>query len=36
MKAHALAIPEVILLEPTVFTDARGYFFECFHEKNFP
>jgi len=31
MKAMALAIPEVILLEPRVFTDERGSFFESFN-----
>ena len=35
MKATQLAIPEVILFEPTVFTDDRGFFFESFKESNF-
>jgi len=35
MKATPLAIPEVILFEPTVFTDERGFFFESFNHKKF-
>lgn len=35
MKATPLAIPEVILLEPNVFGDDRGYFFESFNQKQF-
>ena len=35
MKATSLAIPEVILFEPTVFTDERGFFFESFNHKKF-
>lgn len=35
MKATQLAIPEVILFEPTVFTDERGFFFESFKHKEF-
>lgn len=35
MNAHALAIPDVILLEPTVYGDERGYFFESFNAKKF-
>jgi len=35
MKATPLAIPEVILFEPTVFTDERGFFFESFNHKEF-
>lgn len=31
MKATPLAIPEVLLLEPNVFTDERGFFFESFN-----
>jgi len=30
MKVTPLAIPEVLLIEPDVFGDARGFFFECF------
>lgn len=33
MKITATAIPEVLLLEPTVFGDARGFFFESFNER---
>jgi len=35
MKATPLAIPDVILLEPKVFGDDRGFFFESFNQKNF-
>ena len=35
MEATPLAIPEVILFEPTVFTDERGFFFESFNHKKF-
>jgi dTDP-4-dehydrorhamnose 3,5-epimerase len=31
MKTTPLAIPDVLLLEPRVFQDARGYFFESFN-----
>jgi len=29
------AIPDVLILEPKVFGDARGFFFESFNERNF-
>ncbi|WP_453932228.1 dTDP-4-dehydrorhamnose 3,5-epimerase [Acidovorax temperans] len=35
MKAIQLAIPEVKLIEPKVFGDARGFFFESFNQKAF-
>ena len=35
MKATPLAIPEVILLEPKVFGDDRGFFFESFNQAKF-
>ena len=35
MKAQSLAIPDVILFEPTVFGDERGFFFESFSERTF-
>ena len=35
MKATALAIPEIILFEPKVFGDERGFFFESFNQNNF-
>ncbi len=35
MKAIRLAIPEVILLEPRVFGDERGFFFESFNHREF-
>lgn len=35
MKATPLTIPEVILLEPKVFGDDRGFFFESFNRRKF-
>lgn len=35
MKATATAIPEVMLIEPRVFGDERGFFFESFNQKVF-
>ena len=35
MKATPLAIPDVILLEPKVFGDDRGFFFESFNQVKF-
>ena len=35
MKATPLAIPDVILFEPKVFGDARGFFLESFNQKAF-
>lgn len=35
MKATPLAIPEVVLIEPKVFGDDRGFFFESFNAKAF-
>lgn len=35
MQATPLAIPDVILLEPRVFGDDRGFFFESYNEKKF-
>lgn len=35
MKATPLAIPDVLLIEPTVFEDDRGYFFENFNQREF-
>ena len=35
MKATALAIPDVFLLEPTVFGDERGFFYESFNQRVF-
>src|SRR3546814_13860885 len=31
----ATAIPDVLLIEPTVFGDERGFFFESFNEQRF-
>lgn len=35
MKFTRLSIPEVILLEPKVFGDERGFFFESFNSRQF-
>ena len=35
MQASRLSIPDVVLLEPKVFGDARGFFFESFNQKAF-
>ncbi|MED5612127.1 dTDP-4-dehydrorhamnose 3,5-epimerase family protein, partial [Pseudomonas sp. JH-2] len=35
MKATRLAIPEVVLIEPKVFGDDRGFFFESFNHQQF-
>ena len=35
MKAITQALPEVLLLEPRVFNDERGFFFESFNERTF-
>src|SRR5690554_3613995 len=35
MQATPLAIPEVLLIEPKVFGDERGFFFESFNQKAF-
>lgn len=35
MKATRLAIPDVILIEPKVFGDDRGFFFESFNQSQF-
>lgn len=35
MKATATSIPDVMMLEPKVFGDARGFFYESFNQKTF-
>jgi dTDP-4-dehydrorhamnose 3,5-epimerase len=35
MKVTPTAIPEVLLVEPRVFGDARGFFFESFNQRAF-
>jgi dTDP-4-dehydrorhamnose 3,5-epimerase len=35
MKATPLAIPDVVLIEPRVFGDERGFFFESFNRARF-
>jgi dTDP-4-dehydrorhamnose 3,5-epimerase len=35
VKVTATALPEVLLVEPTIFGDARGYFFEAYSAKRY-
>lgn len=35
MRATLTAIPDVIMLEPKVFGDARGFFYESYNQKAF-
>jgi dTDP-4-dehydrorhamnose 3,5-epimerase len=35
MKTPSLAIPDVILFEPKVFGDERGFFYDSFNQKAF-
>lgn len=35
MKVTPAAIPDVLIIEPTVFKDARGCFFESYNDKRF-
>jgi dTDP-4-dehydrorhamnose 3,5-epimerase len=35
MKAIATAIPDVLVIEPAVFGDARGFFFESWNRRSF-
>ena len=35
MKVTALSIPDVLLIEPQVFSDDRGFFFESFNQNKF-
>jgi len=35
MKITPTALPDVLIVEPTLFSDARGFFFEAFHEARF-
>lgn len=35
MKVTPLAIPDVLLIEPKVFGDERGFFFESFNQRTF-
>lgn len=35
MKATPTSIPEVLIIEPRVFGDSRGFFFESFNQKEF-
>ncbi len=35
MKVYPTALSEVLILEPALFADARGFFFESFNQKTF-
>lgn len=35
MKAIITAIPDLLIIEPKVFGDDRGFFFECFNRRKF-
>ena len=35
MKANSLAIPDVVLIEPRLFGDDRGFFYESFNQAQF-
>jgi dTDP-4-dehydrorhamnose 3,5-epimerase len=35
MKVTPLRIPDILLIEPTIFEDSRGFFFESFNEVEF-
>jgi dTDP-4-dehydrorhamnose 3,5-epimerase len=35
MKVTATSLPEVLIIEPKVFGDARGFFFESFNQRAF-
>ena len=35
MKVIKTAIEDVVIIEPDVFGDARGYFFESYSQKKF-
>lgn len=35
MKATPTAIPDVLIIEPKIFGDARGFFFESFNQRAF-
>lgn len=35
MKIIPTSIPEVLIIEPNIASDSRGFFFESFNEKKF-
>ncbi len=35
MQAQRLEVPDLVLLEPRVFADSRGFFFESFNQRDF-
>lgn len=35
MNVITTSIPDVLIIEPRIFEDARGYFFESFSQREF-
>jgi len=35
MRATATSLPDVLIIEPRVFEDARGFFFESYNRRTF-
>ena len=35
MNIEPTSLPEVLIIHPRIFEDARGYFFESFNEREF-
>lgn len=35
MKVQKTALPEVLLIEPQLYVDERGYFFEVYHDRRY-
>ena len=35
MKVTPLAIPDVLLIEPKIYEDSRGYFYESYNARSF-
>jgi dTDP-4-dehydrorhamnose 3,5-epimerase len=35
MNVTSLSIPDILVIEPTVFSDKRGFFFESFNQREF-
>jgi dTDP-4-dehydrorhamnose 3,5-epimerase len=35
MQIQTTAIPDILIIEPKVFGDDRGFFYECFNERRF-
>lgn len=35
MQIHKTALPDVLIIEPKIFGDDRGFFFESFNQRRF-